>query len=177
MTTSAYRRVSNDEEFNNRRRGAPFRRTGSNVQPSNSSSSSSSPPTKTKAERVADKIHAFVWVVVASAVGWYTNLLPTLLTDDRVNRPAFHLALICLVVNSVLVFYLTVYLPAFRNVRSSAAWEIYCPRVIPTMTAFGLLFSVLFVRSTWEVWGFLSPLILGVESLGLLFSLHFVPWC
>jgi len=34
---------------------------------------------------------------------------------------------------------------------------------------------LLLLRAVWPVWGFLAPLILSVEGLGLLFALHFVP--
>lgn len=179
MAASTYRRVSNDDEYNNSnsQRATPFRRTAdsSNLQQKSSPGSISSG--KTKAERISDKIHALLWVGLAVIVGWYTSFFQKLLNDPRVHRPLFNLALVCIGINCVLVLYLTVYLPKFKNIHSSAAWEIYCPRVIPTMTVVGLVCMVLFIRSTWEVWGFFAPLILGIESMGALFLLHFVPWC
>jgi hypothetical protein len=32
------------------------------------------------------------------------------------------------------------------------------------------------IRGLWPVWGFLTPLIIVIEFLGFMFSLHFVPW-
>jgi hypothetical protein len=74
------------------------------------------------------------------------------------------------------LLYLGVYLPKIKGLKDTEAWSVYCPRVIPFMTLNGLICIFTLIRSLWPVWGFLTPFILGVESLGLLFSTHFVPW-
>jgi len=86
--------------------------------------------------------------------------------------------------NGILIVYLTVYLPFkyptsnIHKVKASSPqfWEAYCPNIIPMMTVCGILGSFLLVRACYPVWGFLTPLILGVVALGLFFSLHFIPW-
>ena len=117
-----------------------------------------------------------VWVGSAIAVGQYTSFIETLLSDPLIIRPLFNLALIGIGINTGLTFYLALYLPRWKGIHDSEAWSIYCPRIIPTMTIIGLIVTFLLIRSTWPVWGFLSPIILGVEAFGALFSLHFVPW-
>jgi len=125
-----------------------------------------------------------IWVVVAYAIASYTHLFHTIFTDKRILRPIFHLSLALFSINIVFTFYLTVYLPfkfpvslKFKTPASSPAfWEVYCPRVIPIMTACGIVGSCLLVRACYPVWGFLAPFILGVVALGMFFSLHFIPW-
>lgn len=43
------------------------------------------------------------------------------------------------------------------------------------MVATGIACGLLLIRATWPAWGFLAPLILGVQAFGALFALHFVP--
>mmetsp|Transcript_7022 Transcript_7022/g.8748 ORF Transcript_7022/g.8748 Transcript_7022/m.8748 type:complete len:166 (-) Transcript_7022:199-696(-) len=162
---SAYRRVTSDDHNTDNRRDQFY-------QPPASSSSS----TKSRAERISDKIQAFLWVCAATAVAHYTSTPQTLLSSPLINRPIFNVAVVLLGINTVLMMYLAVYLPRFRGIKNASAWEVYCPRVIPIMTGVGIVASFLLIRATWPVWGFLSPLILGVEFLGFLFALHFVPW-
>ena len=128
------------------------------------------------------------WTVSAYFIARYTSLFHTILTDERILRPVLNTSIALFSINGMLIIYLTVYLPCikFRQLKlanskisasSSAFWDVYCPRVIPTMTVCGLVGSFLLVRACYPVWGFLSPLILGWVALGAFFSLHFIPWC
>jgi len=124
---------------------------------------------------ISDKIHALIWVASAISVANYTDLPHTLLTSPLIHRPIFNAAITIFIINCILMFYLVVYLPKFKNIKSSGAWDVYCPRVIPTMTFLGVVDCFLFVRCTWPVYGFLAPLILGIVSIGSLFTFHFIP--
>ena len=125
-----------------------------------------------------------VWVAVAYAITVYTKLFHTIITDERILRPTLYSATSLFTMNGILIVYLTVYLPFkfptsnIHKVKASSPqfWEAYCPNVIPIMTVCGILGSLLLVRASYPVWGFLTPLILGVVALGLFFSLHFIPW-
>jgi hypothetical protein len=117
-----------------------------------------------------------VWVMIALFVAKWTRFVPVLMSDDRIVKPLLYASLVLLGINTIFVLYLTLYLPNIKKITDSSAWDVYCPRVVPTMTACGILTGLMMIRSTWPVWGFLSPLILGVEALGCLFALHFVPW-
>lgn len=172
-----YRRVSTDDAgSSNRARGQ-----------SSDDETTSSPSTtvRSQSERISDKLHALAWVVVAYAISSYTRLFHTVFTDERIIRPIFHISIVLFSINIVLTLYLTVYLPfkfpvtpTHKTPASSPAfWEVYCPRVVPTMTACGIIGSFLLVRACYPVWGFLAPFILGVVALGMFFSLHFIPWC
>jgi len=178
MSTTTYRRVSsaepNDDEdnFSNN----TFRSIQRRSSPS---------------DRLTDKAIALAWVLVAAAVAKYTKFFHILFVDDNgtaetagdsskslrtPNRTLLQVCALCFVTNTVLLLYLTVYLPRFKGLTDSSAWEVYCPRVVPTMTIVGILFGLIMIRATWPVWGFLSPLILGIELMGFLFALHFLPW-
>ncbi|KAL7526117.1 hypothetical protein ACHAXR_001324 [Thalassiosira sp. AJA248-18] len=172
-----YRRVATSDQSDD---------AGARGLSSDDESSSSSPSiVRSRSERISDKLHALVWVLVAYAIASYTHLFHTVFTDERIIRPIFHASIVLFSINFVLTLYLTVYLPFKFPVTpihktpasSPKFWEVYCPRVIPTMTACGIIGSFLLVRACYPVWGFLTPFILGVVALGMFFSLHFIPWC
>lgn len=117
-----------------------------------------------------------VWVVTAAIVIKVSNTPSVFLSDERVIRPLLHVALVLMGINTLLVLYLAIYLPKIKGIQDSSGWDVYCPRVVPSMAIFGVVAAILLIRCTWPVWGFLSPLILGTEALGALFSLHFLPW-
>ena len=107
----------------------------------------------------------------------------TIYADERILRPSLLISVILFSANVVVTLYLTVYLP-YRfpttdkhrtHASSPEFWEVYCPNVIPAMTAFGVIGSFFLCRACYPVWGFLAPFILGVVGLGMFFSLHFVP--
>ncbi|KAL3781838.1 hypothetical protein ACHAWO_009204 [Cyclotella atomus] len=143
-------------------------------------------PSRSRGERISDKLHALAWAVSAYFIARYTQLFHTILTDERILRPVLNLSITLFSINAALISYLTIYLPCikFRKLAntklsacSSAFWDVYCPRVIPAMTVCGLFGSFLLVRACYPVWGFLTPLMLGWVALGAFFSLHFIPWC
>lgn len=141
--------------------------------------------TRTRSERISDKLHALVWVAVAYFTASYTHFFPTLFTDERIIRPIFNISMALFFINVILTLYLIIYLPCkfprtptFKVSASSPEfWGVYCPRVIPIMTACGVIGSFFMVRACVPIWGFFSPLILAIIAMGMFFSLHFIPWC
>ena len=117
-----------------------------------------------------------IWVILAGIVARLTRFPQVMLSDERVVKPLLYMSVTMLGINTVLLLYLTVYLPRIKGITESSAWDVYCPRVVPTMTILGILIGLLLIRAVWPVWGFLSPLILATEFFGCLFALHFVPW-
>jgi hypothetical protein len=162
----------------------------SNNATNNNSNNNNGIPTRTITEKVMDKIFAAIWVILAGIVIHYTDSLHVylLLSDDdnnnmntnTKNKPTanpilMQLVMIGLGINTVLVVYLLFYLPYVKGLNDSTAWDIYCPRIIPTISIIGVCIFILLIRATWSVWGFLSPLIIGIEAMGLLFTTHFIP--
>lgn len=117
-----------------------------------------------------------VWLTTAVLVERWTSFFHVLVSSQQVNRPVLHIAVACLAINTVLLLYLTVYLPKVVKLTDSSAWEVYCPKVIPSMGLFGVVSAILLIRATYPVWGFLAPLILGIEAMGVLFATQLLPW-
>eukprot|EP00554_Chaetoceros_debilis_P002766 CAMPEP_0194085680 /NCGR_PEP_ID=MMETSP0149-20130528/18391_1 /TAXON_ID=122233 /ORGANISM="Chaetoceros debilis, Strain MM31A-1" /LENGTH=177 /DNA_ID=CAMNT_0038768619 /DNA_START=96 /DNA_END=629 /DNA_ORIENTATION=+ len=170
-----YNRVSSDDR--NKVADTNMRSPSSNSTTSTATSAANNnPANKSIGQRISDKIHAAVWVLFALFVAQYTDVPRVLLSDPRPVRPLLHAAIGQLAVNFILMLYLGLFLPHVKGIRDSQAWSIYCPRIIPIMTLNGIVCSFLLTRSLWPIWGFLTPFILGVEAMGLLFSMHFIPW-
>ena len=177
---AAYRRVATTDGGNR-----PSERDGGQSSSTGASAAAGSAllPAQSQSERISNKLHALAWVLISYAVASYTRVFRTAFTDERIVRPIFRLALGMFAVNVALTVYLTAYLPwkfpvtpKYRTPASSPAfWEVYCPRVIPTMTALGVAGSLLLCRACYPVWGFLTPLILGIVAMGMFFSLTLIP--
>mmetsp|Transcript_31062 Transcript_31062/g.29894 ORF Transcript_31062/g.29894 Transcript_31062/m.29894 type:complete len:169 (-) Transcript_31062:138-644(-) len=167
MSSGPYRRVSIDE--------TPPQECSSERNSSNDNQNSAS--VKTRKERIIDKIHALLWVCAAIVVARFTHFFHYVLSDKTlVHRPIMNVAIALLVINLVFMLYLAIYLPFIKGIKDSSAWDVYCPRIIPSMTFIGVACILLFIRALWPVWGFFTPLILGIESFGALFILNFIPW-
>lgn len=141
-------------------------------------------------EHISTKVHALFWVVAAICTIYYSDFIKVSVRDSRVNR--FRSVRLCLieywyphrvclniavalsVANIGIALYLTLWLPLVQKVTVS--WDIYCPRMIPTATFFGISCIVFSVIAFWPVYGFLSPLVIAILVLGALFSTHFIPW-
>ena len=139
--------------------------------------------------------------MIALFTGYQTDIIETFLSSSKPIRPLLHLAITQLTINFILMIYLGVYLPKIRlkgiknkhshghgydnvnvNVNSEGSggigvlWSVYCPRVIPFMTANGLVCFCVMLRGLWPVYGFLTPFVLAIEFIGLLFLTEFIPW-
>ena len=77
-------------------------------------------------------------------------------------------------INIIIIIYLTLYLPLIE--KNTIPWEVYCPNMIPTSTVIGIISFILFMIAVWPVYGMLTPLIVLIILLGLVFSTHFIPW-
>ena len=122
-----------------------------------------------------EKIFEVAWVILAILVARWTSFFTTIWSGEKANRGLIRLAAVGFGINAVLFLYLSVYLPRVKGLVNSSAWSVYCPRVIPSMTGVGVLTILILIRATWPVWGFLAPLILGIQFMGALMSLHFIP--
>lgn len=115
------------------------------------------------------------WVAFAVIIARVTDTPNIILSSSEPIRPLLHIAITQLTINFLLMLYLGVYLSKVKGLTDSKAWNIYCPRIIKFMTLNGLITVYTLTRSLWPVWGFLTPLVLSIEFVGLLFSTHFIP--
>jgi hypothetical protein len=113
---------------------------------------------------------------LAVIVTRWSSFFSVIWSSEEANRFLLRIAALGFGIVTSLVLYLTVYLPRVKGLKAdSAAWGVYCPKVIPTVTAGAILTFLIALRGTWPVWGYLSPLIYGTQLMGAVMSLHFVP--
>ena len=117
------------------------------------------------------------WIVLAVFTIRHTDTINTILFSATPIRPLLHISIIQITINFILMLYLGIYLPKIKGIKDMDSWSVYCPRIIPFMALNGILCMFTLIRSLWPVWGFLTPFIVGIEFVGLLFSMNFVPWC
>jgi hypothetical protein len=117
------------------------------------------------------------WVIAAYFVARWTKFFSTVWSSPDLNRSLLRVSFLGFGIVTALVLYLTVYLPKVKGLSDSSAWNVYCPRVIPTMVGLSVASYLIFLRALWPVWGFLSPLWSGVELMGILMASNFIPAC
>mmetsp|Transcript_55904 Transcript_55904/g.154093 ORF Transcript_55904/g.154093 Transcript_55904/m.154093 type:complete len:97 (-) Transcript_55904:555-845(-) len=62
-------------------------------------------------DQISTKIQAMFWVSLAAIVVYMTDLPRTVIESEKIDRVYLNISIVCLVINSCLVFYLTVWLP------------------------------------------------------------------
>jgi hypothetical protein len=141
-------------------------------------------PTKPIQEKISDKLHAILFISLSYAVIQYTDTVSIVFTSTQIIRPLLYIAVVLMTINMILFLYLGVYIPKIKGIdtdkfgkTNGELWSTYCPRVIPIMTLNGVLCSIVMTRCFWPVWGFFTPIILGIEFFGLIFVSQFIPWC
>jgi hypothetical protein len=128
-------------------------------------------------DRLVDKGIAAAWVVLAAIVNYVTNFWYVLLSpESKAYGTLLYAAAVCIGLDVILLAYLLVYLPKCKGLTDSSAWEVYCPRVVPSMILVGVVCCLLLIRGVWPVFGFVSPLIIGTEVMGAVFALALMPW-
>jgi len=156
--------------------------TAASQQQQQQQQSQSQYPRRSLSDRLQDKIAAFLWVLLAAGVAYGTDFWNVVLlktnsdSAKQPSRPILQVAALAISVDVALVLYLVVYLPRCKGLVDSSAWRVYCPRVVPIAIAVAVVAALLLIRGTWPVWGFFAPFVLGMQAMGALFALHFVPW-
>lgn len=125
-------------------------------------------------DNITNKFWAAVWVAAAVATAYYTDYFRVLLSSSKVDRTWFSISLVLYSILGVLIFYMGVYLP--RKFFPDVQPQVVAPRAVYTASACMVLGSITLVVACWGVWGFLTPIILGIIGMGFLMSMHFVPY-
>jgi len=171
MSASSYRRVSQRESDTE---DTPQEQLTANTATGNTVPSTTT--TRSRGERLEDKCTALAWVIVAILVDRWTEFFGVLWWhNELLNRTLLRIAFGGFLVVVSLFLYLTLYLPRIKGLSDPSVWGVYCPRVMPSMCLTGLATYVVFVRALWPLWGFKAPLVSGIEIMGMLMALHFVP--
>ena len=124
-------------------------------------------------DTVSNKLHALLWVLAAAAVVIFTDVPRITFTDERISQVWLIIALCASGMAAACALYLTVYLPYIARVY--AAWEVYCPNVVPMATLSSLAAFLAFSIAIWPVYGLLTVPLLSVLCVGGLMAFHFVP--
>ena len=124
-------------------------------------------------EAAANKLHALIWIATDVVLLYATDFFSKCFHDDRVNRAAFNLGIISLVVFTVLILYASIWLPYVKKVTIDV--QIYAPRLIPVATVFGVIASLGFIIGLWPVFGFFTPVILSINFFAFIMVSHFLP--
>lgn len=82
-------------------------------------------------------------------------------------------ALACVGVNAGTFMYVQLYLRLVKGVHEDP--ELSTPWALPMASGSAILAWVLFCIAGWSVWGYFTPLVMSVETVGLVMCLHFVP--
>lgn len=91
------------------------------------------------------------------------------------NHALLRLAEIGFISVICMVIYLTIYLPKVKGLIDSSAWNVYCPKVVPSIIVISVTSFLLFIRAIWPVWGFFSPFVIGTQLMGAFMVTHFIP--
>lgn len=150
--------------------------TANNSSSSGTNGTTNHASNKSIGHRISDKIHALIWIAMALFTGKQSRTAHMILSSEIPIRPLLHISITQITINTILMMYLGIYLPKIKGLKDPEAWSVYCPRIIPFMTANGLVCAFTLTRSLWPAWGFLTPFILGIECIGLLFATQFIPW-
>jgi hypothetical protein len=152
-------------------------RTGPNYKPVPQDDTGEEIPRKKRTERlnrITAKLHALFWVVLSIFVAYKTEVVKVVLYSNKINRIALNLAVLAFSANFAIMMYLMIWIPVVK--KSRIPIEISCPRLIPTATILGVLALLFYMIAFWPIWGILSPLIVLILFMGLMFLSHFIPW-
>ena len=130
---------------------------------------------RTRGERLEDKIVALGWIFVAVLLARFTDFWGVLWSNQVINRKLLKIAFCGYLVVVSLFLYLAVYLPKIKGLTDPSVWGVYCPKVLPMMCVVGVSTYLVLIRALWPLWGFMAPLISGTEIMGMLMAPHFVP--
>ena len=87
-----------------------------------------------------------VWMAAAYLVAKWTHFYSTLWTSDELNRILLKVSFVGLAIVITLLLYLMMYLPKVKGLTDPSAWNVYCPKVIPTMGITMLVTFLILIR-------------------------------
>eukprot|EP00924_Labyrinthula_sp_SR-Ha-C_P010781 snap_masked-scaffold_35-processed-gene-1.38-mRNA-1 protein AED:0.08 eAED:0.16 QI:0/0/0/1/1/1/2/0/148 len=92
-----------------------------------------------KAESYATKLHALIWIVLATAVAYFTDIVNVITRSTKVNRFWLNSSLILFTVATVLILYMAIYVPRVLKIHHEP--QVYSPRMLP-VTGIALILGV-----------------------------------
>ncbi|KAL2644479.1 hypothetical protein R1flu_012066 [Riccia fluitans] len=106
----------------------------------------------------SDGLDNFLWLSAAAFILYYgdshSSFFSVLTSNPRVIRRPFLVGVLCVGVNTVIFFYLAVWLRHIK--KKTEPWEYIAPGAIPTATILGVAAFFMFMFALWPVWGFFT---------------------
>ena len=126
-------------------------------------------------ERVWAKVHAVAWMAAAALLLTKGQVLDAAQDPLRSSPFFMYLFFACFAVLFTIMLYCVLWV---RRVHGSQLpWRAAAPGLVEVATLAGVLSLLSLMAGLWREYGLLTPLVVGVLSMGALFSLHFVPSC
>jgi hypothetical protein len=82
------------------------------------------------------KVFALICVTASILIIYFSNFFKHLFHNDKIDSGYFYLAMILYSSALGIIFYLSFYLPYFKNIHEEQ-WDSYCPNMIPTAAGLG----------------------------------------
>ncbi|MES1913948.1 MAG: hypothetical protein MHM6MM_006091 [Cercozoa sp. M6MM] len=128
-------------------------------------------------DKVKTYLHSVFWVALAVLLLWRSKLFQVVSNGDERLRWPF---LVCGMASTLTVIgiftYLTVWLPMVKK-QYRRDFNEFKPKHIQVATALMVAQFFLYCIALWPVYGFASPVLVGVTGMGALFSLNLLPSC
>ncbi|KAL3678241.1 hypothetical protein R1sor_021197 [Riccia sorocarpa] len=124
-------------------------------------------------------VENFLWLSAAAFMLYYgdshSNFFSVLVSNPRIVRRPFYVGLLCVAINTIIFFYLAVWIRHIR--KRNEPWEYIAPGAIPTATILGVGSFFMFVVAFWPVWGFLTlPLMVTLFMAFVIISPYLPPY-
>ena len=118
-------------------------------------------------------LHSVIWLTAAAAITWYTQLVPTVLHDSRIQSTALYAGAAALVVSLSAFFYLAFVVP--RSSPTSEDLYALSPASVHLSLSAGLMAYGCWCVALWPVYGFMSLVMLFVLAMAAVLSTNCLP--
>ena len=118
---------------------------------------------------ISAKLHAVAWIAAAVLVLYYSNFFYVVWNSSKINSLFFGISLVLFGAFASMVIYASFF------ISSKTEIEVAAPRLIPVASVVGFICFLTSHVAFWPVWGWMTPLILGVMQLGYIMAGSFLP--
>ncbi|CAH1784582.1 unnamed protein product [Owenia fusiformis] len=122
----------------------------------------------------AYSISNILWMVLALITFYMTDFYLTVLYDPSIRRTWLNFGVILIGVNLAIGAFLIVWLSWVKKIPSDD-WETLYPAAIPIATGSFALGAVSLTIGLWPVWNIFTPVILFVQSMGVVVFIAMLP--
>jgi len=122
---------------------------------------------------VIAKLQAAIWVAAGALTAAYGRVFESFSDPARHNAAFSAVAWAATAVFATVMLYCVAWLPLVMRVE--VPFDVYAPRLGNVAAAAGVTAFVAFVGALWPAFGWLTPLVVVSQAMGVVMSLHFIP--